>query len=544
MSPTLTLDEKSPTNCEEQAFRTAFDGIADRVDDRPRIISQKFVEWVAENYYIDGLPFSFGGYEPLEEIYRDESREIVVMKSAQCGASEWLIAYSFYFPLFYGENVFYGMPAKDQIKDFVQGRVDPRVDDSSRLQDLIVATDNIDLKQVGVNFIYYRGSQNRRQIATVDAGLLILDEHDLMVQAHVPVMEKRLGDSAHKIKRKVSVPSTPEFGIHREYLATDMREYHLRCSGCYKWVAPTWDKNISPAPTRDRSARTPEKVELVCHHCGGKLDRKGGKWIATNESDRRGYHISKLIMPRTDLRELWIEYRDTINLQDFHNSNLGLPYIAEGGKLEDRALNACRRSEAEEKKIEEVVAKLKEDGGCTMGIDVGARLNVRISKRIDGKKHALLIETLRDFEELDKLMEKFDVWRAVVDGLPETREAFKFAERHPGRVYLAYYSLQDPHKTIEWDFKSRPMKVLINRTRAMDETAQRFLERQTRIPQDAHLVPDYYDQMRAPQRVKVVGKDGNEKYSYLEGGRPDHYYHAEVYDDVADSDRGGSVDFI
>jgi len=499
-----------------------------------------------ENYFIDGKRFSLEGYEPLEQIYKDEHPHMIIMKSAQCGASEYCIGFSFYFPLHYSENVFYGMPAKDQIKDYVQGRVDPRIDESVRLQELIVSTDNTDLKRVGMNFIYFRGSQNRKQIKSVDAGCLILDEFDEMIQNHISIMEKRLGDSLYKIRKKISVPSHLEYGIHREWLGSDQHEYHLQCPTCKQWQIPAWDKNIWPAPTRERSAKTPDKVMLICCHCKTELDRKKpGKWIAMNpEAEKRGYRISKLIMPKTDLRELWIEYRDTINLQDFYNGNLGLPFAAEGGKLDDQILNACRRSEEEDKEFK----KIERLDNCTMGVDIGNKINVRVSKKIKGKKEAVYIGTMKEFEDLDRLMNKYDVRRCVVDGLPETREATKFAERFPGRVFLAYYQLNDPHKTFEFKKKekgTKAMKVLINRVRAMDETANRFIERLNRIPRDANLIPEYYDQLKAPQKVKVVNKSsGNEEHKYVENNKPDHYFHAEVYDDVADQKIQGNVEFL
>lgn len=521
------LEDGSQTDFE----KLAFDAIADRIDDRPRTISQNFEEWVAENYLIDGARFSLSGYEPLKDIYADNSKEIVVMKSAQCGASEWLIAFSFYFPSFYGENVFYGMPAKDQIKDFVQGRIDPRIDDSPKLQALIKSTDNIDLKRVGMNFIYYRGSQNRKQITTVDAGLLILDEFDQMVQSHVPIMEKRLGDSDVAMKRKISTPSIPEFGIHREYLASDQHECHLQCKGCYEWVAPDWSRNISPTPTRDRSAPAPEIVKLVCHKCGAELDRHKTKWIAQNPgAAKRGYHISKLVMPRTNLLELWLEFRDTINLQDFYNGNLGLPFTIEGGQLTQADINACRRSAEEEKEFQAGAPHKN----CTMGVDVGRLLHVRISKKPGELKQAVWIGAVKTFEDLRALMDRYDIRRCVVDALPETRKAVEFAEKYSGRVFLAYYDLSDPHKVFVFDHSARPAKVRINRSRAMDMTSQNFYDRRTRLPSDADVAhTEYCDHMKAPQKAKVVDKNGNEEYKYIENSKADHWFHAEVYDDIA-----------
>jgi hypothetical protein len=361
----------------------------------------------------------------------------------------------------------------------------------------------------------------------VDAGLLILDEYDEMIQRHIPIMEKRLGHSRYKIKRKVSVPSYFEYGIHQQYLESDQHEYFLRCSHCGRWQTPDWSKNISPAPSREMAVAIPSEVHLVCSDCGARLDRgQRGEWRAQNTGAlKRGYHISKLMFTSTDLRALWIEFRDTRNLQDFFNGNLGLPYAPEGGKLNDLSLLAC----CEDYKVEKPM-------NCSMGVDVGRLLHIRVSVKDGNLKRAVLIGTRKNFEDLDQLMRQFDVQSCIVDGLPETREAKKFAERFPGRVYLAYYQLEDPNKTFE--FKKAERKVLINRSRAMDETGNRFIERAIRLPDKAKDIPDYFEQLKAPQKVKETDKNGNEVYKFVEGNKADHYFHAEVYDDIAGSLRG------
>jgi hypothetical protein len=506
------------------SVRALLDEIARKLADKSLAEKMSFKDWLHENYFIDGQRFGFEGWQPLEQVYYDTHPDMVIMKSAQCRISEYLIAYSLYFPLQNEENVFYAMPAKDQIRDFVQGRVDPRIDDSFRLQELIRKTDNTGLKQVGLNFIYFRGSQNTRQIKTVDAGLLILDEYDEMIQMNVPIMEKRLGDSKYKIKKRASTPTYFEYGIHQEYIESDQHEYFLKCDKCGKWQVPDWSKNITPAPTRDKATPIPDKVELICADCKAPLDRKQmGEWRAQNPGAlKRGYHISKLIFAVTDLKALWIDYQTTRNLQDFFNGNLGLPYAVEGGKLDDLSLNACR----EDYKIEKAV-------NCSMGVDVGDLLHVRVSMKDGDKKKAVFIGTRKHFEELDQLMKQFDVRHCIIDGLPETREAAKFAARFPGRVFLAYYLLKDPNKTFEFKRDDKPMKVLINRNRAMDETGNRFIERENVIPMNANTIPGYYDQLKAPQRVKQINADGNEVYNFVEGNKADHFFHAEVYDDIA-----------
>lgn len=482
------------------------------------------------NYQIKGKPFSLEKRHPLEQVYADQSRDITIIKSAQCGISEYAVAASFHFMDQYGENVFYAFPAREQIKDFVQGRINPRIDESDYIRSLMVETDNTNLKQFGNYFIYLRGSQNRRQITTADAGFLVMDEFDDMIRAHISLMEKRLGDSRYKFIRRLGVPKHDEDGIHLFYLNSDRHEYFLTCQHCGHEFTPAWDKNISPAPSRIVSKPYPAEVFMVCDKCGERIDRsRPGRWIAQNPgAEARGYHISKLIFADTDLRALYIEFRETQNLADFFNSNLGLPFAVGGSQLDNLLLNRCRRTEEEERAVNEGKAS-----DFRLGADVGSLIYFEITGMIDGVEHVIEAGSVPDLDDLKPKMNKYDIPAAVIDGLPETRKAKEFAAAFPGRVYLSYYSITDPHKTVDFKNDEEYPKVLVNRTRAMDEVVNQYYERSKRLPMHADLIPEFYDHMKAPKRIEVVDKNGNKDYKYTEGNRPDHSFHAGVYAHVA-----------
>ena len=147
-----------------------------------------------------------------------------------------------------------------------------------------------------------------------------------------------------------------------------------------------------------------------------------------------------------------------------------------------------------------------------------------------------------EFEELDEFMRKYDVWVCVVDGLPETKGAMAFAKRFRGRVWLAYYNLSDSsqvhvfdeNKQDEEGKKKKVLKVRINRTNACDQMIYNIENRITSFNQWHKDVPGFYEQMKAPKKVQEKNeKTGDIRYIYLEGNKADHYFHAEVYCDVA-----------
>ena len=124
---------------------------------------------------------------------------------------------------------------------------------------------------------------------SIDADALCLDEHDLLVQAHIPIAERRVGgqDSLGLIRR-IGFPTISDHGIHREFKSSDQREWNVRCERCGEWQALTWAANIDL-----------EREIRVCRACRqGPLDVAQGEWVAGYPTRTvRGYHVTKLMLP-------------------------------------------------------------------------------------------------------------------------------------------------------------------------------------------------------------------------------------------------------
>ena len=57
-------------------------------------------------------------------------------------------------------------------------------------------------------------------LESIDADCIALDEHDLLVQAHIPVAERRIGASSLGLIRRIGFPTISEYGIHAEFCVT------------------------------------------------------------------------------------------------------------------------------------------------------------------------------------------------------------------------------------------------------------------------------------------------------------------------------------
>jgi len=142
---------------------------------------------------VHGQPYGHAGIPPcLVALYQDEAPEIVVLKSAQVGVSEYLISMALWaVDTQAGDRGvgLYVFPAIAQVSDFVRARVDPAIEESAYLAARVrpvkgVLTssskfaDNVGLKRVGKGYLYFRGSNASAGLKSVDADIVVYDEVD------------------------------------------------------------------------------------------------------------------------------------------------------------------------------------------------------------------------------------------------------------------------------------------------------------------------------------------------------------------------------
>ena len=466
---------------------------------------------------IRGKLINFKQFPYLVDIYEDTAKEIVVQKSAQCGISEYLVDRSF----FLTENSklvgLYCFPAQSQLNAFSHARVEQVIKQSPHLSELTGETNNVSLREIGNSHIYFRGMQDIKQIISVDADYLMLDEIDAMRHDYLPIVEKRLGGSTKKLKHYVSTPTYPNYGINKRFKEGDQREWYIRCDECGYWQYLDFFKNVDL-----------KKEIYVCKKCKLSIDNlKNGKWIPRyKDREIHSYHISKLMSSRSSAKELIKSFKNKAALQHFYNFDLGVPYVITGSRLQREHLNAITgKSDYDMKYSGE---------RCCMGIDIGIDINLYITQLINGRPNTLFAGTVKDFEELDRYMNVYNVAMCVIDALPETRESKKFALRFPERVRLAYYPPMKMDIYYKKEVRDGVKIVDINRTLSLDYTYNDFFMQKIKLPKNIESVEDLYDQLTSLIRVKELDRTGNQVARYVEQGA-DHYAHARNYCRVAEA---------
>ena len=496
----------------------------------------------------------------LIPIYYDISPEKVIQKSVQCGISEMLICISIAYAE-KGYSVLYVLPKFALRGRFVANRIDPLLEIvpeyRNLLENAIGDSDSMTLKHLGQGVINFVGSNSASEFIEFPADLIIVDELDRCDLTNLELADDRLDASELKHKIKISTPTTKDFGINNYYSLSDQKEWHIKCESCNEWQPILWDVNVVrqisendyelldtkyDKSLKGKSPKGESKVDTItgdypegdysqrdyhvfCHKCGNPIDRLSkGEWVRKNDSLISGYHISQLFTPQTTIKNLWELFQealfDNTKLQVFYNSKLGLPFIPKGSNIAKNILDDCRQEW-----LMESTSKKR----CSMGVDVGSVLHVRISSLEGDVRKAEYIGIVNDFNELSLLIERYNVRYCVIDMYPETRKVQEFQSVHRN-IWLCRFTNSISIGARGYNKKEDDQIIDADRTQVFDRLVASIQRKKLALPKNAGLIDKYYEQMQAPVRKKDEDKN---RYYWSEGSNADHYFLAELYDLLA-----------
>jgi hypothetical protein len=512
-------------------------------------------KWAEKYRYLSGdFPglWKFDRHPWLRELHNSKAEFNVGQKAAQMGYSEAMLNVAFYTLDILKRNVLYILPnARPDATDFTNRAFTPAIEDSPHLKSIFSSTDNVGHKVVGSSNLYIRGSNSRAGLKSVPASLLIFDEYAEHNQDHVSLAEERSSGQLYRQNWKISTPLTPETDINHLFLKSTQERYFFPCPSCSKMIRLTLENLVIPTDNPDDDAKILES-HLVCLECKSKIPHeakpeifKKATWVPEHhQMMARGFHISQLystVLPPYALARAALNARtDVAAEQELHNSKLGEPHIVGSLQLSDESIRVLIKDY-------EMVEAMPQHYLTTMGVDVGKLLHVEIATWDISKANPVDINakaipkvvwvgTLKDFEQLDTLMQDYHIRFCVIDALPESREAYKFAMRFWGRVRLCRYNENATAKSL---FADAEVHVSVNRTSWLDESLGRFRAGTIFLPRNLH--PDYIPQIKCPIRVPKKDVKGNLIYRYVsKASINDHFAHARNYNEIALSFATGS----
>jgi len=471
-------------------------------------------------------------------LYKDKAHTIIVMKSVQCGVTEWLIV-KMAASVWQGKSILYALPTQDIRNDFVNNRIDPLFSDVEFYARMSTRTDNTGLKKFktggGVKFV---GSQTRTVFREYPAQIFIADEYDICDMSNINYGMDRLAAAkaltgVEPYVYFVSNPSVAGFGIAEKFDQSDKKYWHVKCPHCNEWQTIDWFKNIVRQTddntfslrdlTHNPSNGSGGEPCAFCRFCNKQIDRLSrGEWVAEYpDRDVSGYQISSLFTDQLTITWLWDYFtqglRNATVMQQFWNSYLGLPYSGEGDKITYDVLAACSGNYKMPATAKATVA----------GIDVGKVFHLVVSSLQSGKIRDEYIGTCPDVPDLLKKLKQYGVNRYIIDAGPELHTAKAIIKKHPGG-FLCRYNTSESPKGQKIDLKERV--ITPNRTESIDKMVAAYMDKLIMIPASWHTISngDYASQMMAPTRI-LDDKRRPPVFVWDEGSQADHFFHASNY---------------
>lgn len=505
---------------------------------------------------LEQFPFQV---EPFYDDVIALAREAVYKKSTQVGASTGSWRWAIHRADQFGERVIYFFPTDVHVTDFNDQRIDPSIEASEYLRGRIGATRRKTLKKIGLGDISLRGMQSKNSVQSVDADALVIDEYDECDPRRISEAEQRLSGAMAAGReprlRRLGRPSVPGYGIDKEYDRSDQRRWEVDCPECGERQGLDWTANMRwrtraggkevQRPGHDRCADADDVTEAwrACRSCDASLEPpKGqdigpihlGRWVAQSPGPGRipGFWLQRLIVPRTDLKQMVLNSRKTkpAEVETFFNADLGLAFATEDAYLTDALLDrACNDPEA----WEESLAEYTDFRIVVAGLDAASErhLNLRVSELTqDGRRRCIHLSQPENFAKVEDLMNRLKIDVLVVDSQPERRWARALAAAFPGRVFLCRYDEKPEADAIRYD----PEKniITVNRTEAIDAMMDAY--REGSVTALRREPAGWREQMKSMKRRIEEDSKGRPVKRYVStSSMGDDYAHAETFEIVA-----------
>lgn len=481
------------------------------------LMADNFALWAQfSGLEVDNHKFDFDKHRYLLPIYLDTSKELVLIKAAQMGATVYMLLYLLWFARHHSVKAGLYFPTADGVNMLSKDRLSALLKSSDELSNSVQDdVDTLGLKQIenvhgkkSSLYLLYLGGQATKDSVPLD--MVCFDEVRLVQETDIDQAIERISHSEYKIKRFMSTAGLPNLDIHSRFLQGTQNYWHIKCN-CTSGFVPS---DVFP----DCIAVTGKEVYLRCPSCKMKInDPQLGNYVAHNpKADMPSYHISQLISKFITPKEIWDHYIRTTNKKEFFNAKLGRPYVdSENQPVTEDTLQNCVNPEI--RWAYQQGSGKENKRYCAMGVDqMGGYNYVVIMKRnAEGKKQIVHLEIIESsnpryweaskqvtpFKRLYELMREFDVTVCVIDAMPNTNEAQDFARSFPGRVFLAWYG-EAGVDMVKWHDKlklreqirkgSRELRlkwqVTMHRYMTIDYALQEFVDRNIDIPHPDALV--------------------------------------------------------
>lgn len=516
--------------------------------------------WITQNTYLGGKPFSFVDHEYQETIVRDGSKLVIVRKCSQVGLSELTVRFAVgacnAIPNF---TTIYTLPTAGFARTFAQTRIDPVIAGSPAAKSALnKEVDNSEVKQFGSSFLHIKGTIGTASAISVPADMLVHDEVDFSDSEVMSNYTSRLTHSKYKLVRKFSTPTVSGYGISAEFDHSRRFWNFVKCNHCNHWFVPDYFEHVRLPGFAGESLRQinrnniqkyrVDEAFVACPSCGKapNLGVEHRQFVCENPEDNyaaAGYQIQPFDAPAFitpgDLIKASTSYA---RYADFINFNLGLPAEDAESAITKEELRDMFRP-----------APPWQFGATVMGLDMGQECTCVIAGVTPMGElrviHMERIDARNVVERRIELCKQYRVIMCVVDLYPFTETVWRMQERDKN-VYAAQFVTKrgiETHWVREVDgntdkSQADVREIQINRNRALDSLLALVRQPDGVLFRDCDERELLIEQMTDMKRIKVLAnrsETGEEVYVWQKSNKKnDHYHHAMLYAYMASLMRG------
>lgn len=457
-----------------------------------------------------GESLDFYKYRFLIDIYSDDSPLLVCMKSAQIGFTTYEILKSAHECKNYGYDIIYVLPTADDVKKFSGGKTNKIIAQNPILGTWTKDKDSVEQKQFGQNTIYYQGSWTERAALMITAKKLIVDEYDRCKAAIVEQYDSRLQSVSDPKKAFFSNPSIADFGVHKYYMLSDQKKWHVKHS-CGKIFI------------LDESCINYDREIYQCPFCKGEISddqRRMGEWVATAKGEWSGYWIPLWLASWMSAKNI-AQFKKEKTAEYFANFVAGLPYYGSGNKVSAQTIINCLDNHIN-----------LQEGRIIIGVDTGLPIHYVLSNKQGYFFYGQCSDPTSGkdpYAELEALLKRFPQSIIVADQGGDLIGIRNLQAKYPGRVFLVWYRAdRKSDELIKWGTGKEYGTVVADRNRLIQLFIDEMTDKRATFNGTESEWQIYISHWLNIYRTWDENTLGVKEFRWERTG-PDHYVHATMY---------------
>ena len=442
--------------------------------------------WIEKYLRLEGRKFDMSGrYSFQKRIVNDTSRVVNTVKCAQIGLTTATIAYFLAAMATQRKfHVVYALPSQTDASKIVTTKIDPIINESSRLRQLAdknVAT--VELKQIGNNFLFCRGAKSETAALSISADCLVADEIDRSDPNVLKQFRSRLQASELAIIKQFSTPTIDGVGISKEAEVSRRYRSFAKCYCCGHVWLPSYHSDMKvPGYTADISEITRTNIQTLdwknahwtCPSCGKdpQLHPSRLQWVCENESESweaSTYYVNPVVCCEVLKPAYLVRTSTEFNTRgEWLNQVLGETSTEDNEQLtrQDVEASFCQSLDSSEVHY--------------LGADVGLLCTVAIGRKTQAGEllvvHRESIPVTNFIARRQELMKQYRIAVSVHDCFPYTSMIMGICDYDPNSYGCSFsvgnspelFSIQEKVANPE-EGKLNLRLVKANRTRALDE---------------------------------------------------------------------------